>query len=59
MASKNASNIRVFMRSLNLFELRDNMLQNILRYEIEPERLIFILEGIFLLIIIKVFLLNL
>lgn len=45
LASKNTGELRSQMKTLGLFELRDNLLMLILRYEIKTEKFHKILEG--------------
>lgn len=45
LASKNTGELRSQMKALGLFELRDNLLMLILKYEIKTEKFHKILEG--------------
>ena len=45
LASKNSGDIRSLMKSLNLFDLRDNLLMQIIKFDIKSDRFHKILEG--------------
>ncbi|CAK92501.1 unnamed protein product (macronuclear) [Paramecium tetraurelia] len=46
MASKNSPEIRSVLKQLNLFEFRDNLALQIIKYKMEPQQLMDILSGV-------------